>query len=209
MHLLNDGVRKSRFHTYKGKAADPDAWMFLPQSLISTIYYKLGRNVRTPWLGYRVQKRLSSLIQPHWKILEFGSGASTVWFARQCALVVSTESDSRWHAEVSKRLHSSGLDNVIYRLRGTEDYCDMHEYDDGYFDLALVDGALNTRDRCAETAIRKVGKGGYILFDNSDVQDPEYRKAEQILLQTPGTKEYFNDFYPNAVQVCESLLIQV
>ena len=64
----------------------------IPHSVATTIWLKLtGRRPETPWLGYRAVKCLDELIEPDWRILEFGSGMSTSWFARRCASVLSRD----------------------------------------------------------------------------------------------------------------------
>ena len=113
-------LRRSRFHNHRGERVDAKGLAYLPHSVATTTWLKLtGRRPETPWLGYRAVKRLDELIEPDWRILEFGSGMSTIWFARRCAFVLSLETDDRWFANVRAHLERAGLENVDCRLCST------------------------------------------------------------------------------------------
>lgn len=63
-----------------------------------------------PWLCWPAIDWLEAFMQPGMRVLEFGSGGSTVFFAKRGARVLSIEDDSAWHAEVQRRLGVLGLD---------------------------------------------------------------------------------------------------
>src|SRR5438874_13577508 len=88
--IKGDGIRKSRLHNYNGQFLDAAGFLYLPQSILTTLSLKLAhRRPELPWLGFRAIKHLDRLIKPDWRVLEFGSGMSTIWFARRCATLVS------------------------------------------------------------------------------------------------------------------------
>jgi predicted O-methyltransferase YrrM len=179
--------------------------LYLPQSVLTTLAVKIAkRQAELPLLGFRAIKQLDLLIQPDWRVLEFGSGMSTVWFARRCREVVSIEINPDWHKLLQARLARQELRNVDYRLSG---YSDAHVLTDcpgSYFDLVLVDGVR--RDRAMQTALEKVKPGGYIFLDNSDYSDPEYQTAKKLLLGAAAEVTVFNDLTPSRVWVTEGML---
>jgi hypothetical protein len=208
--LTGDGMRKTRFHTYSGRRVDARGLADLPRSVWSGFLLKaFGYRLETPWLGYRAARRLSHLLRPDSRVLEFGSGMSSLFLARHCREVVTIESDPAWFEHVTSLLKAHRLTNVDCRLRAVDDYVNVDEWPDHSFDLVVNDGIL--RDRVSAAALRKVRPRGYVFLDNSDVPNPEYQRARDSLLAaaSPDDVWFFNDFYPFQVQVNESLLVQV
>jgi len=100
-----------------------------------------------------------------WRVLEWGSGASTIWWGKNAREVISVDHDPKWHAMVKEGLDELKL-KVDYRLITTE-----NEYvapvKEGPFDCIIIDGQF--RMSCA-TAISKapefIKDGGIIILDN-------------------------------------------
>lgn len=208
--VTGDGLRKTRFHTYSGVRIDLSGLRYLPRSLWSVVLLKLfGYRQHVPWLGYRAVARLRGLIRPEWRVLEFGSGMSSLFFAKRCGHLVSIESDPAWHEQMNRLFAAAGHANVDYRLRELQTYTALQDLPDQSFDFVMVDGVV--RDQAARVAVQKVKPGGFILLDNSDVPYDEYRAAREVLVQAAAAERVwvFNDFYPFVIQVNESLLVQV
>jgi len=208
--VRGDGMRKSRLHNYEGERIDLGGLCYLPQAIASTILRKLlGHRPEVPWLGYRAIRRLHGLIRNDWRLLEFGSGMSSLWFARRCRLLVSIESDESWYARLSRYFTERGLSNIDYRLSTPEEYACVEDYADHSFDFVLIDGIR--RNEAARTAIAKARRGGFVYLDNTDVPWDEYRAARETLLRAAGSPHklhYFNDFCPTQCSVHQGLLIQ-
>lgn len=206
--------RRSRLHNHWGERVDAKGLAYLPHSVVTTIWLKLtGRRPEMPWLGYRAVKRLDGLIEPDWRIVEFGSGMSTIWFARRCAFVLSLETDDRWFANVHAQLGRAGLENVDCRLchataDGVPDYSGAVSDRQGTaFDLALVDGAR--RDLAMEVALTLVKPGGYVFLDNTDLPNDDCRIAAARLSDAAARMWLFNDLSPGIVMVNEGTLAQL
>jgi predicted O-methyltransferase YrrM len=129
-----------------------------------------SRRPKLPWLGYRAIRHLDGLLNPDWKILEFGSGMSTMWFAKRCHRVVSVEDNELWYLKVKKMLEEHGVTNVEYKFKNTNEYHILDEYTDGYFDFILIDGVQ--RDKCARSALPKIREGGYIPKQHGSTRPP-------------------------------------
>jgi len=70
-----------------------------------------------PWFTYPAIQFLNGVVQPSWKVFEYGSGYSTVFWNARCALTVSVEHDESWfnhlkalHPEFDVRLVKEGFD---------------------------------------------------------------------------------------------------
>lgn len=208
------GINRTRLHDRKGQLLDAGGFVYLPHVLLSTVWTKIvGHRPEVPWLGYRTIRWLDRNIRPDWHILEFGSGMSSLWFARRVTKgrLVSVESSPEWYEKVRSEFEKRGQAHVDYRLRPADVYpAAVDDIPDGSFDLVLVDGLR--RDDCIPVALRKVKPGGYVLLDNSDADDDEHRRAERLLIEGSAGRSTWvrhkTDFYPGMILVCESLLVQ-
>ena len=130
-----------------------------------------------PWLPDQVIAFLKSLIaaRPGLKILEFGCGGSTVWFAGFNVKVISVEHDEQWHNAVRDELALKKRTNIDLRLRSLpyNGICD--EFPDESFDLILVDG--EDRPMCLLKAMAKVKKGGVLMLDNAERMPPKFLES--------------------------------
>ena len=208
--LTGDRLRKTRLHTYSGSLIDVRGLSYLPLSLWSVFLLKLfGYHLRAPWLGYRAVKHLRKLIRPDWRVLEFGSGMSTLLLVRACAHVVSVESDLNWYNQTREILARDGIENIDYRFRDTGSYNSHPDLSPHHFDLIVIDGIA--RDESAKLAIQLVRPGGYVFYDNSDVPWEDHKTARELLVAAaePNGVTTFIDFCPFQIQVNESILVRI
>lgn len=138
----------------------------LPASLgIKMANRILGTHLRLPSWPYPAVGAIEALLQPDWRVLEFGSGWSTLWLADRCAEVVSIESSAVWAAFVEKKSETCGAAVQVIN-RDVEDYADTSAFADASFDLCIVDGLF--RHSCFENALRVIRPGGYLYLDISE-----------------------------------------
>ncbi len=126
------------------------------------------RYPHAPWLTAKSIRFIEQFLTPEMKVFEWGSGRSTVWLAQRVGMLVSVEDDGAWYERVKRELANYDVD---YRHAtdesGAQGYAgQIAEFDDGTFDLVLVDGAH--RAECLATARTKVRSGGVIVLDNAD-----------------------------------------
>jgi predicted O-methyltransferase YrrM len=137
-----------------------------------------------PWLSPASINFLSDLIRPEWKVLEHGSGGSTLWFAGLVAHVTSVESDPRWHEEIARR----ELINVRSILLKSHDKLPVLK---GPFDLMLIDGEpLDDRILFLKAAIRLVRPGGWVVLDNYN--RPEYLQERMVITKQADRMQRIN-----------------
>ncbi len=149
--------------------------------------------VGLPWLCFDAIAALDRLDLRGWRVFEYGSGGSTLYWLRRGASVVSVEHDATWYARV--RTLTPPDAPLDYRLAlpepaqpGPVDPSDPAAYHSGdpayagysfaryaaeidafpqeYFDLVLVDG--RARPSCMLHALPRVRRGGLLILDNSD-----------------------------------------
>lgn len=116
----------------------------------------------TPWLTDGAVDFIEAL--PPGRVLEFGAGSSTLYFARRGFELVSFEHDEAWHAGVAGFL--ADMPNAQVHLRPRPYWEAVTDMPDAGFDLVLVDG----RDRvdCVREARRLVRPGGVMVVDNTE-----------------------------------------
>ncbi|MEN3975980.1 methyltransferase domain-containing protein [Emcibacter sp. SYSU 3D8] len=158
--------RASRFHDGNNRFMGVGQLRHLPASVGMKVASRLiGSHLRLPGWPYPAVQAIERLVQPDWRVLEFGSGWSTLWLADRCAETVSIESSPVWAAFVQRKSESCrGKVQVIQRE--LEDYPDTAGFADASFDLCVVDGLC--RHDCIENAMRVIRPGGYLYLDNSE-----------------------------------------
>lgn len=118
-----------------------------------------------PWLVKDAIKILDKILNKNCIGLEFGSGRSTVWFAKRVKYLISIESNKFWLNKVNAKLKKEKLNNVSLLFKDKSTYVDVvDELSEEYFDFVLVDGEL--RDVCAYKSIPKIKRGGLLIIDN-------------------------------------------
>lgn len=117
----------------------------------------------TPWITYPALDYLSQLDFSQATVLEYGSGSSSLWWARRALQVTSVESEREW-TEWLKHRAPANL-QVIGPVTGSE-YVSRALEAATVFQVIVVDG--KQREACAAAAVPHLAKGGLLILDNSD-----------------------------------------
>ena len=176
-----------------------------PRAAASYLTLKLtGRRPEAPWISYDATRRLDGLLGLQMHVLEYGTGMSTLWFARRVASVIAVDDLDEWIAFQRRGMKARGVSNVTL-VHATEEqsYC----YPDGAlarsFDFIMIDGRF--RDACAMAALELIKPGGHVYLDNTDIRTPNeiagsIGDARELLIRAAaergGGMEEFNDFPP-------------
>ena len=155
--------------------------------------------VARPWLHPEVTRFLEGLLHPTDRVLEHGSGGSTLWLAARVEQVFSIEADMAWF----ERIYAMRISNLTLMLwnQPTDPDCLA-----GTYDLMLIDGEpVERRAFYIEKASRLVKPGGWVVLDNAN--RPEYEEEHVRLrdqaeysvtfnVNTPGMTRYLvTEFY--------------
>lgn len=210
--------RKSRLHDEKGNFVGFER-LFLncPKAIFSGILrilfdYRPG----IPWISYSAIDELEVFLTKSSRVLEFGSGMSTIWYAKHAGEVYSVEDCKPWFEKVGNFIKKNNITNINLKFSSDlNSYSQFMENDPTGFDLIMVDG--NYRSTCVNNAIKLVRPGGSFYLDNSDrgvtSNDTDTRRAEDIILQFAQEKNatviYFTDFAPGTFFVQQGLMIKL
>lgn len=200
-----DPGKASRFRDFEGRLPPLSAWRYFPVSVASALRFKLtGVRAAVPWLGFRATRRITGLVEPGTRVLEFGSGFSTVWFAKRGAQVLSIETREEWAVRVRALL--AEIPGHRVRILQSEPPYSPELMAGEKFDFVLVDG--DGRDSAMATALSVVRPGGYVYLDNADAPLDTHRAARAMALRAGGA-EWFVDFTPFQIFVSTGVLVRI
>lgn len=144
-----------------------------------------------PWYTYAAIDLLENKPKTDLSVFEFGSGGSTLWWAKRVAHVTSVEHSEPWVEEMRPKLP----DNVVYihePLTPDGPYSRAAAATGRNYDIIVNDG----RDRvnCARNALGSLTDKGVIVWDNSD--RPRYEEGYQFLHAAGFRRVDFNGMGP-------------
>lgn len=178
--LLNDKLDASSLKIVRRLAARGHS-----ASCIAGRPINLG-NDPIPWYTYPLIDFIADWKTSTWCVVEFGSGQSTLYWAKRVKKIVSYENDKKWFAE----LIGIVPENVNLRFFENLESLDALKNLEFNPDLVVVDGWR--RKACAAVSIEIFGNLPIYLLDNSD-WFPETAK----LLRNTGLTEFrFKGFGP-------------
>lgn len=141
-----------------------------------------------PWLAPKSIAWLEECLKPEMRGFEWGSGRSTLWFAKRLASITSVESNAAWFQQVVRMVKDAGLEHVEVKLVPLDhpesqtynlDYSPLPanpaailDVPDKSLDFVVVDGWY--RPICCREALPKLKPGGILLIDNTDWNDPPH-----------------------------------
>lgn len=209
-------TRKTRLHDELGHVISLErALRNGPRAFASACTARFGYRAQRPWISYDAQALIKNFMKPDMRVLEYGSGLSTLWYSQHAGEVVSIEDDKDWYNQVVALLREGTQGNVRYRFADEPaGYTNVTPDEAGSgFDLIMIDGRY--RDLCVANALSLVRPGGMIYLDNSDKRicpiSGDVPAARRRLFEFAATDNAriinFTDFAPTQLFVQEGLLI--
>jgi predicted O-methyltransferase YrrM len=166
---------------------------YVPGYLLTNCLRKTPLDLELPWFSYSAIDFLATFLRPQMSVFEYGSGGSTLFFARRVQTVISTEDNVVWLQKVKERLKKAALTNVVIRHCQFDSKNPLDFEHSNYlnsipakeFDIIVVDGteeyfgqqnAAQVRPICFRRAEKYIKPGGIIILDDSWYY-PELRRA--------------------------------
>lgn len=124
-----------------------------------------------PWLSMQAREVLDSIVNPEYRVLEFGGGGSTKWFSSKCKEVVTFENNLDWFNSLAKQR----MKNVTLVFSDNPSVVQNSE-----FDIVFIDGEpIEKRAEWINLAMTCTQNGGWIVLDNANRE--EYKKERDYL----------------------------
>lgn len=129
-----------------------------------------------PWVTYSFIDFISERIGNEHTVFEFGSGNSTLYYAKRAAKVVSVEHDKQWFEKISAT-KPSNAELIFCELQEDGKYSRTPSSAGMKFDVIIVDG----RDRvnCCLHCLPALTDPGVVVLDDSERE--KYSAAREFL----------------------------
>ena len=171
-----------------------------------------------PWIEEEAIEWLEEQVRPGMKVFEYGTGGSTLFFARRTKEVVSVECYPEKYEKFTHLLkqkmkssfkvslnlvppvedpkpfpysHESynSFDEEFIHLSLKEYVNFIKEYGNKFFDIVLISG--RARASCIRAAVPKVKPGGLLILNDSERY--EYQDAIELFLKKYPHQEFSED----------------
>jgi hypothetical protein len=136
-----------------------------------------------PWVTYSFIDFIKTRLNKELTIFEYGSGNSTLFYAKRVKRVVSVEHDEAWFNKIVKE-KASNAEMIFTHLEKGGEYCKKANLSGEKFDIIIVDG----RDRvnCCKNSAAALSAVGVLVLDDSERKI--YQEARTFLTEK-GFKE--------------------
>lgn len=129
--------------------------------------------VEEPWLTREAILFLESYLTKDMDILEFGSGTSTIWFAKRVKSITTVEHNKQWEQILQDNLQKESITNCQILSPKNVDYSDITFNTLPLYDFILVDGEGPSRVPSLQASIKLLKPSGVIMVD--DIEYEGYR----------------------------------
>jgi hypothetical protein len=155
-----------RYRAYKMLIRNPNSYLHLSGWMQSQKERRpIDQNGNPiPWMNFPVVRILQERLTKDLNLFEFGSGYSTLFYAKKVRAVTSVEYDEKWLNIIKSQVPDNV--NIIFKREDVDgDYCRAIGETGDRYDVVIVDG----RDRvnCIKQSISALSVKGVILLDDS------------------------------------------
>lgn len=142
-----------------------------------------ANNQPIPWVTYSFIDFIKGRLNKDLSIFEYGSGNSTLFYAKNVKRVVSVEHDEAWYNKIVNQ-KAPNAEMIFTKLEPNGEYSQKAKLLNEKFEVIIVDG----RDRvnCCKYSIDALTDNGVLVLD--DFEREEYEEA-RTFLTNKGFKE--------------------
>ena len=129
--------------------------------------YKKKRSVNKnsqpiPWFTYPAFQFIHQLDLREKTVFEWGSGYSSLYFAKKVKNITSIENNKEWYLRIKKLQYT----NMNLLFTNEDNYVQSITKEKEKFDIIIIDGKF--REECIKLAPNHLKNDGIIIVDNSD-----------------------------------------
>lgn len=142
-----------------------------------------AHNQPIPWVTYSFIDFIKDRLNKNLSVFEYGSGNSTLFYAKHVKRVVSVEHDEAWYQKIVNQ-KAPNAEMIFTKLETNGEYSQKAKLLGEKFEVIIVDG----RDRvnCCKHSISALTENGVLVLDDSE---REVYEEARTFLKTEGFKE--------------------
>ena len=142
-----------------------------------------ANNQPIPWVTYAFIDFIKERLHQNLTVFEYGSGNSTLFYAKRVKKVVSVEHDEAWYKKIVNE-KAANAEMIFTKLVPNGEYSQKAKLLNEKFDVIIVDG----RDRvnCCKYCVDALTEKGVLVLDDSEREN--YDEA-RVFLKSKGFKE--------------------
>jgi len=144
-----------------------------------------------PWCTYSFIKFIEPRLKKDFNIFEYGSGNSTLWYAKRVKYVKSVEHDKNWFNNLYNS-YPSNVKAVYIPVGNNDEYANEIKNDLIKYHIVVIDGI--DRNNCATALMDCLTDDGVIIYDNTQLS--EYKSSIEFILQSGFKKIDFEGILP-------------
>lgn len=115
-------------------------------------------NLIFPWYTKSFLVELLNWDISMWKVFEYGSGDSTIWWRHNCREIISIDTNKEWSEKTNSHFSNNKNEFLNFPLNFIEREL---------FDCIIIDGdPVDWRDDCTEISLKCLKKNGILIIDN-------------------------------------------
>jgi len=127
-----------------------------------------NNNQPIPWFTYPSIDFLDKRLNKNLNVFEFGSGNSSLFFAKRVRKVVSVEHNMQWFNKIKSSLPGNSEIKSV-ESKSSDQYLKPLKTADEKFDIIIVDGTF--RNECLINSIDHLTEDGVVILDDSERTD--------------------------------------
>lgn len=128
-----------------------------------------------PWYTYPAIDFVEPRLEGDFRVFEFGSGHSSLWYSNQVNEVVTVEDSAKWASEMKDRAPSNLT--VIHQSDTTEYPTEVLGH--GEFDIIVIDGRV--RQECVKPTLKAISNHGVVILDDFERwDDSDWRSLREV-----------------------------
>lgn len=164
----------------------------------------LVRGEYLPWFNFGFIDFLEERLHKDLTVFEYGSGASTLFFAERVREIISVEYDEKWYVRVTEMLGSRQNCTVCFQKLDENYPKAIIDLAKGKtFDIIVIDG--RKRVASAKIAMKFLSETGVLLFDDS--QRGYYQEALAYYQEKGFSSLTFSGLKPSGFGVDKTTLL--
>ena len=148
-------------------------------------------NQPIPWFTYPSIEFLSERLNKKLNVFEFGSGNSSLFFAKRVRRIISVEHNREWFDKIKNSLPDNSEIQIV-ESNSFDQYLEPLKTIDEKFDIIIVDGIF--RNECLVESINHLTENGLVILDDSERN--EYNEGINYILHNNFKRLDFTGIAP-------------